>query len=259
MITSTSNALIKWLLKLQEKRKEREAQKLFIIEGLRMFEETPTSCIKEVYVSASFYEKYQEQYKERLQQHKFEILSERVFAHVSDTKSPQGILCVVEILEYTLAQIMMMKPAHILILEDVRDPGNLGTILRSAEGAGVTGIILSANSVDMYNPKTIRSTMGSIYRVPFLYVEELEEVIVSLKQEGVRVFATHLDGEAYDTKEQYQGEVAFLLGNEAKGLSPEVVGLADTKVKIPMQGKVESLNVAIAASVFMFEVSRQRR
>lgn len=257
MITSTSNVKVKWLLKLQQKRKVRESEGLFTVEGLRMFEETPKSCIREIYVSERFYEKYKENLK--IDKPKIEMLSDHVFAHISDTKSPQGILCVVEMQSYTLEQIVMKKPAHILILEDVRDPGNMGTILRTAEGAGVTGIILSGNCVDMYNPKVIRSTMGSIYRVPFLYVEELKEIVRKFKQEGIRIYATNLNGTEYYAEEQYHADLAFMLGNEANGLSAEIAELADTQVKIPMQGEVESLNVAIAASIFMFEVSRQRR
>lgn len=257
MITSTSNAKVKWLLKLQQKSKIREAEGLFIVEGLRMFEETPKNRIREVYVSETFYEKYKDKLK--IDKSKVEIFSERVFAHVSDTKSPQGVLCVVERLDYTFEQIIEKRPAHILILEDVRDPGNVGTILRSAEGAGVTGILLSTNCVDMYNPKVIRSTMGSVYRVPFLYVEDLKETIMNLKKQNICIYATSLEGTEYYADEQYREDLAFMLGNEANGLLPETAKLADAQVKIPMQGEVESLNVAIAASIFMFEVCRQRR
>ena len=287
MITSTSNAKVRWLLKLQQKRKMREAEGLFIVEGLKMFEETPKNRLREIYVSESFYEKHKDELKRsavsicesevdqlkagestidkrnlgeaRVGESRIEILSEHVFAHVSDTKTPQGILCVVEMVDYTLEQMLEKKPAHILILEDVRDPGNVGTILRSAEGAGVTGVLLSANCVDMYNPKVIRSTMGSVYRVPFLYVESLKETIANLKEQNICIYATNLEGTEYYADEQYREGLAFMLGNEAKGLLPETAKLADAQVKIPMQGRVESLNVAIAASIFMFEVCRQRR
>ena len=257
MITSTSNIKIKWLLKLQQKSKVRESEGLFIIEGLRIFEETPSNRIREAYVSESFYEKYKDKFES--DSYKIEVLSERVFEHVSDTKSPQGILCVVEMQHYALEQIIARRPVHILILEDIRDPGNMGTIIRSAEGAGVTGILLSKNCVDIYNPKVIRSTMGSVYRVPFLYVESLQDSIMSLKKENINIYATSLEGTEYYADGQYNVDLAFMLGNEANGLSVEMASLADAQVKIPMQGKVESLNVAIAASIFMFEVCRQRR
>jgi len=257
MIISTANAKVKWLLKLQQKRRIRETENLFVVEGLRIFEETPKEHIREVYVSESFYEKYEDKIT-LFELFKVEIVSESVFAHISDTKSPQGILCVVEMKKYTLEQMMEKKPAHLLILEDIRDPGNIGTILRSAEGAGVTGVLLSKNCVDMYNPKVIRSTMGSIYRVPFLYVEDLKETIGYLKEQNVRIYATHLAGTTYYSVEQYRESLAFVFGNEANGLSAEIAKLSDARVKIPMQGKVESLNVATAAAVFMFEVCRQR-
>ena len=146
-----------------------------------------------------------------------------------------------------------------MILETIQDPGNLGTIIRAGEGAGITGIIMDKGTADIYNPKVIRSTMGSILRVPFLYVEDLAEICLQIKERGIRLFAAHLKGtQSYD-KEDYTAPCGFLIGNEANGLSKAIADLSDTYVRIPMKGRVESLNAAVAASVLMFEAARQRR
>ena len=147
----------------------------------------------------------------------------------------------------------------LLILENLQDPGNLGTIIRTAEGAGVTGILMSRGTADLYNPKVTRSTMGSIFRVPFLYTDNLPEAIAKVKQAGVAVCAAHLQGRHTYDGEDYTKGTAFLIGNESRGLSDGISELADVRVRIPMAGKVESLNAAVAASILMYEAGRQRR
>ena len=147
----------------------------------------------------------------------------------------------------------------LLVLDNLQDPGNLGTIFRTAEAAGVTGIILSKDSVDIYNPKVIRSTMGAIFRMPFVYVEKLTDTIEELKAHQIQVYAAHLEGKnAYD-EENYLNGTAYLIGNEGNGLRQEVADCADTWIRIPMLGQAESLNAAVAASILMFEAARQRR
>lgn len=146
-----------------------------------------------------------------------------------------------------------------MILEHLQDPGNLGTIIRAGEGAGVTGVIMDASTADIYNPKVIRSTMGSVLRVPFVYTEDLCGTLQWLKKQDVRLFAAHLKGKNSYEQENYCQSTGFLIGNEANGLSDEAASLADTYIRIPMAGRVESLNAAVAASVLMFEAARQRR
>jgi len=146
----------------------------------------------------------------------------------------------------------------LMVLEDLQDPGNVGTIFRTAEGAGATGIILSENCVDVYNPKTIRATMGSIFRVPFLYVDDIIKFCDELKGQQIKTYAAHLSGENMYTQEDYTDGCAFFIGNEGKGLSDKVVQQIERLIKIPMEGKVESLNAAIAATILMYEGHRQR-
>ncbi|MCR5753716.1 MAG: RNA methyltransferase, partial [Acetatifactor sp.] len=138
------------------------------------------------------------------------------------------------------------------------DPGNLGTILRTGEGAGITGVIMSKGTVDIFNPKTIRSTMGSVYRVPFVYVEDLEETIKILHRSGIHTYAAHLKGEEYYDSFSFCEPTAFLIGNEGNGLKKETADLAEKYLKIPMEGKVESLNAGIATALLIYEAHRQR-
>ena len=261
MITSTSNARVKRLVNLKKKKKARDEERVFLVEGIRMFREVPTDQLEEVYVSESFYKKEKDTVEAVLQGTGIrpEELSDTVYAYASDTKTPQGVLCVVRQMEYPLEKVIAGQCPMIMVLEHLQDPGNLGTILRTAEGAGVTGIVMDRECVDIYNPKTIRSTMGSIYRMPFCYVEDLKAAIGSLKEAGIGVYAAHLDGRHDYDEEDYGRPCAFLIGNEGNGLSRETAELADIYIKIPMEGQVESLNAAIAASVLMFEAGRQRR
>ncbi|MGN0393428.1 MAG: TrmH family RNA methyltransferase [Bariatricus sp.] len=261
MITSTSNARVKRLVNLKKKRKSRDEEKVFLVEGIRMFREVPVKQLEEVYVSESFYKKERDTVELVLKGSEVrpEVMSDTVFDYVSDTKTPQGVLCVVRQIEYSLEEVTAGECPMIMVLDHLQDPGNLGTILRTAEGAGVTGILMDQECVDVYNPKTIRSTMGSVYRMPFCYVEDLKEGICCLKKSGIHTYAAHLEGSQNYEKEDYRKPCAFLIGNEGNGLRKEIADLADIYIKIPMKGQVESLNAAIAASVLMFEAARQRR
>ena len=261
MITSASNTKVKRLIHLMKKKKARDDEKVYLVEGIRMFREVPANDLLEVFVTESFYEKERrliDQVIDGTDAH-MEILSDSIYDRVSDTKSPQGVLCVVRQKQYPMEEVTDAKSPHILVLEHLQDPGNMGTIFRTAEAAGVTGIIMDKDCVDLYNPKTIRSTMGAVYRMPFCYTDDLNAAVKKLKEQGIFTYAAHLtDSVDYDEPD-YCRPCAFLIGNEGNGLKKETADLADTYVKIPMEGQVESLNAAIAATVLMFEVSRQRR
>lgn len=261
MITSTSNAKIKRIVQLRKKKKARDAEGVFLVEGIRMFREIPEKLLQEIYISESCEGKEGKEIRRRASACGIrpELVSDGVFAYLSDTQTPQGILCVVGQLSYSLEEVADASCPHMLVLDRLQDPGNVGTILRTAEGAGVTGILLDGECADIYNPKTIRSTMGSIFRMPFYYIQDLEEGIRYLKKRGICTYAAHLEGKrAYD-EEDYRRPCAFLIGNEGNGLRPEIADLADTYIRIPMAGEVESLNAAIASAVLMFEAGRQRR
>lgn len=285
MISSTTNKQVKFVNALVKKAKTRREEDLFVAEGLRMCSEIPKDRIHTLYISESF-SKTKECKTLREGVKHIELVTDEVFKSLSDTQTPQGILALVKQYHYTLDEVTgktakekatasgqdadgsvqnrkkqenRKKPALLMVLETIQDPGNLGTILRAGEGAGVTGVVMDANTTDIYNPKVIRSTMGSVLRMPFVYVEDLHETLQKLKNRNIRLFAAHLKGkQAYDL-EAYTGDTAFLIGNEGNGLTDETAAMADTYVRIPMEGSVESLNAAVAASVLMFEAARQRR
>lgn len=263
MISSTTNKQVKYVNSLVKKAKARREEDLFVAEGLRMCSELPKDRIRALYISESFRRTPEcAALTEGVRQ--VETVTDEVFRALSDTQTPQGILALVKQYHYTLEQVAgtdssVQGPAHLMILETLQDPGNLGTILRAGEGAGVTGILMDSHTADIYNPKVIRSTMGSVLRVPFAYTEDLPSALRYLKQKGIHLFAAHLKGEKSYDLEDYTGDIGFLIGNEANGLSDTIASMADTYVKIPMAGRVESLNAAVAASVLMFEAARQRR
>lgn len=257
MITSTANQQMKHLVQLQKKGKLRKEEDIFVVEGLKMYQEAPKERIVKTYVSESFYEKQKQQ--NIWKGEPMEIVADRVFAAVSDTKTPQGILCLIRQYHYSPEEMMKGENPLLLVVENLQDPGNLGTIIRTGEGAGVTGVIMSRETVDIYNPKTIRSTMGSIYRMPFCYAEDMKEIMEMLKKQKITSYAAHLKGEKAHDGFDYCKGTAFLIGNEGNGLTEELSALADTYIRIPMCGKVESLNAAVASAVLMYEAQRQRR
>ena len=265
MITSSANSRVKQVIQWQTKAKERKKAGVFLTEGFKMYEEAPLESILEVYVAESalaFLEKMdakEEKTTEKLKKTGYEVVADSLFKKMADTQTPQGILCVVKQPEYRLEEILKQDRPLLMILENLQDPGNLGTIIRTGEGAGVTGVIMTAKTVDIFNPKVIRATMGSVFRVPFLYVEDMEDTLKKLKEKGIRTYAAHLAGREYYDSFSFTGGTAFLIGNEGNGLEKKTADLADSYLKIPMEGKVESLNAAIAASLLMYEAQRQRR
>ena len=275
-----TNAKIKEIQKLTEKSKARREAGLFVIEGPRMFIETPLEWIEEIYVtqrfldnadsglSASSAESVENSHSdystsirasEMITWMNHEVVTEEQMKKLTDTVTPQGILCVVRQPSYTMEDIIN-HPGHrlIMILEDIQDPGNLGTIFRTAEGAGASGIIMTKGCADLFNPKVVRSTMGSIYRVPFFVTDDIEQTISLVKNAQIEVFAAHLKGEHFYDEIEYK-DAAFLIGNEGRGLKDSTASLADTYIKIPMSGELESLNASMAAGILMYEHNRQIR
>ena len=221
-----------------------------------MLSETPDDRIVEIYGTKSFYESYSD--KARLEKLRFEMVSDDVFKKMSDTVTPQGVLVVVKSFEYKLEDIIDKKDVALLMLEDIQDPGNLGTLIRTAEGAGMDGIIMSKGTVDIYSPKVIRSTMGAIYRMPFLYVDSMPALEQKLAESGIKVCAAALGHDTCYTKADLTGSIGILIGNEGNGLTKEAIEGAGAILTIPMEGKLESLNAAISGGVIMYEAYRQR-
>ena len=259
MVKSTSNGQVKNIIQLQKKTRVRRQQGLFVTEGIRMFREAPEELISGIYVSESF--SGDPQRRKLLEGRRYEVLSDPVFSRVSDTKTPQGILCLMKMPDHDPARFLEdIAPGSLwLVLENVQDPGNLGAMFRTGEGAGISGVIMDRNTVDIYNPKTIRSTMGSVFRVPFSIADSLPDAVNLLKKRGIRTYGAHLEGSVCYDEPDYTGGAAFLIGNEGNGLTEELAALADQKIHIPMEGRLESLNAAMAAGILMYEASRQKR
>lgn len=256
MIESSNNKQIKKIKQLQKKSKARDEYREFVIEGIKMYGEIPEDKIVATYISESFFKEKFELYKNIIRD--YEIVKDDIFLEICETMTPQGIIAVVKQPEYSLDDILDKDTSKIIILDDLRDPGNLGTIMRTAEGAGFDAVILSKSSVDMFNPKVVRSTMGAIYRVPFVYEDDLKCAINdTYKKAGFVVYSAYLDGAVDYTRTEYSDKTAIIIGNEANGISDEVIGVSDVLIKIPMSGQVESLNAAVSAAVIMYEVRRQ--
>lgn len=255
VITSASNEQVKRVKKLIKSARERKEAGLFIVEGIRMVREIPDADIETLYVAQSSVAKF-ETTLAKFGKVEPIIVADSVFDSMSDTNTPQGIMALVRMRTYSLEDVLGETP-FVLVADRLQDPGNLGTIIRTAEGAGATGIILSKDSVDIYNPKVIRSTMGSVFRVPIYVSDDLVLDIDRLLAKNITVYAAHLSGNQFYDNDYTKG-CAFLIGNEGNGLSDEVSAKADSLLRIPMMGGVESLNAATSTAVICYEVLRQR-
>ena len=268
MITSTANRQVKLLMQLNKKRKARDEQGVFLAEGPKMLENVPAERIVKAYFSESWYKEHAHgsaipdaSWAGGLSSagYEFEVMEDHIFASVSGTETPQGVLLIVKRSETPLEMMLEAPNPLLVVLENLQDPGNLGTILRTAEGAGADGVILCNNCVDLYNPKTVRSTMGSIFRVPVCRPGDGVSVASRLRKAGIHTYAAHLDGSVFYDEADYREGCAFLIGNESAGLSAPLTKAAEHLIKIPMAGGLESLNASVAASILMYEAVRQRR
>lgn len=252
-ISSTENQAVKLVKKLTTK-KYREETGLFLVEGLRACELATTSPfqIDSFWLSDSFLQSSQKivPFWEAFPCNQ---VSDKIFSTLSDTQSPQGILCIAKI-PPTISEFC---GTHYLYLDNVRDPGNIGTILRTADALGFNGVLLSDGCADLYSPKVIRSTMGSIFSLKTA-VNCPYSVLSDLQQNGFQIIASALTDESVNLYHaEWGNKLVFVLGNEANGVSRDVLDLSDITVKIPMYGKAESFNVSIAAALLMGEATRR--
>lgn len=270
-ILSVTNPEVKHLVSLRQKSSVRRETGTFVIEGERLVLDAPPEAIVTVYVTAQVCDRMGAALRARIPEECMVILSDSAMEKASDTKSPQGILAEVLQPRWDPDEVMGAHPlqrlgapdgrraALLLALEDVRDPGNLGTIFRTAEAAGASGLILTDRCADVFNPKTVRATMSAIFRMPFVTTGNLPAVLEGLRERSIQICAACLrkGSVSYETLD-YRGPTAFLVGNEANGLRDETIQAADAAVQIPMQGQIESLNAAISAGILLYEAARQR-
>ena len=248
-ITSTSNETIKYFISLNDK-KTRMNAKRFIVEGYHLVNEASKTNLLEAIISTD------EKELKQINNVKRYLVNDAIINKIATTKNPQNILGIVKMLDHNitnLVPIIKENKTKLIMLDDVNDPGNLGTIIRTAAGLGYDGIIMSPNTVDLYNEKVIRSTQGVMFKIPIIKAN-LQEVIKLLKKEKVFCIGTALTN-AKDVKHiTKKDKFAICLGNEAKGISKEVLDNMDENVKIAMNNDVESLNVSIAAGIIMYEM-----
>ncbi len=249
-IDSAHNKIIKEINSLKNKR-DREKKGLFVLEGERLVSEINSEWnVKYIAVSESFTGKAEAERVYRIK--------DSLFEKISDTVTPQGILAVCEIREFSVEDIDYSNDPFFVILENVTDPGNMGTIIRTADAAGADGIFVTKGCVDIYNPKVIRATMGSVFHLPIYRNVNGTQVVRELKNNGIVTLGAHLKGEKTPYEINMTKGCAVIIGNEANGLSDEISSEADHLVKIPMPGKAESMNAGIAAGILIYEAVRQR-
>ncbi|WP_297434974.1 RNA methyltransferase [uncultured Clostridium sp.] len=251
IIESKSNSLFKNLKKLKDK-KYRNQTGTYLIEGLRFVDEAFKSGvnIESIMYTQEFKEKNDE-FLARGKDINNIMLSLPLLKELSFTGTPQGVMAIVHM------ENKELKDGNIVVLVDkVQDPGNMGTIIRTAHAVGASGIIMTKGTVDIYNDKVLRSTMGSVFYLPIIEDFELSK-INELKENGYKLVVSSLQGEKNFFEEDLKGNIIMAVGNEGNGVSDEVYNISDIKVRIPMPGNAESLNVAVATSVMLYEKVRQ--
>ena len=254
MITSTSNSKVKHVRRLQTDRRYREREGAFVVEGTRWLDEVSQWVHTPQFVFYTQAWRQKPEHDQILQQvgGLTQIVSEEVMVAMSDTETPAGILAVLPLKPLQLPS----SPTLLLILDRVRDPGNLGTMLRTAGAAGADGILLTSGTVDAYNPKVVRAGMGAHLRLP---IKQAAWAEIDRITDDMTVWVASADGSSAYDEVNWRRPCALIIGSEAHGAGPEAERVADGSVYIPMHATTESLNAAIAAAVILFETARQRR
>lgn len=255
VITSKDNELVKHVRKLKDK-KYRDEYNSFIIEGLKMVEEAikEKAKIEKIIICEEFLSDNlnQKELLYELAKEDVAYVSENVFKYITDVVSPQGILAIVQ---KNKVNEISYKEDLFLILDNIQDPGNMGTILRTADSVGLTQIIIPKGAADCYNQKVVRSSMGAIFRINIIETQDLVKTVKELKKHKIKIYATDLktDKTIYDVSYK---KTAIVIGNEANGVSKEILEIADERVKIPMRGKAESLNASVATGIILYNAIR---
>lgn len=252
-ITSKDNSEIRYIKKLLAKSSFRKAEKLYIAEGRRTIFDTEARLIKKIYVAKSVYEKNIINSDKNL--NKIVVVDDSIFYKISDTKNSQGYLATVKIEKFDIDK-ELSSLGFVLILDSLADPGNMGTIIRTSEAAGIDAII-TLNCVDIYNPKVVRSSMGSISRQKIFCLEKVKDVLEKIQNEQFSIVSSSLSDSIDYTEVVYTNKVALVLGSEANGIREDLLNNSDLKIKIDMCGEIESLNVAVAAGILMYDIKNK--
>ena len=256
MLIDPKAAKVRGVAKLTKK-DARSSTGLFLLEGPQGLKEAldRPKLIVELYATEDAVERYPDLFKRaenaRIQ---VQLVSEPVLKALTDTTTPQGVVAVCEQIDVTLQEIIDAKPRLVALLANIRDPGNAGTVLRAADAAGADAVIFSTNSVDVYNPKVVRSTTGSLFHLPFAVDVDIEQAIAALKTAGLQVFAANGGGKQIPElpAETMAKPTVWVFGNEAWGFEQNTLNLVDQEVAVPIYGAAESLNLATAASICLY-------
>jgi len=258
IITSKDNETIKHIRKLKEK-KYRDEYREYIVEGIKLIKEAieENQDVKKIIVcdNCNKSEKINQEAMYEVAKKDCVYVDEKVFHSITEVQNPQGILAVVG--KQNKEKEINYDEDIIVVLDDIQDPGNLGTILRTVDSVGLKQIIVSKKSGDVFNSKVVRSTMGAIFRVNVIESENLVETIKQLKKHKFEVVSTSLDTDKSMYDIEYN-KTAIVIGNEANGVSKEIQEMSDKKIKIPMLGKTESLNASVATGIVLYEYVRQK-
>lgn len=263
-ITSKTNKIYRHIKGLNSK-KNREKHNEFIIEGIKLVKEAIESSVQIslLVVCESFAQSDEgKQHLQSLKNYQTKIyrVTDKLFQEITQTKTPQGILAIAPIQHFSLQKLIadQQENPFYIYCDEIQDPGNMGTIIRTADAANADGIILSKGCVDIHNPKTVRSTMGSLFHLPVVKVEDPIATLDYLQENGLLILGGHLKASKYCYEINMKQGIVIVIGNEANGISKDLVSKLDYLVKIPMPGQAESLNAAIAAGILMYELVRQR-
>ncbi len=258
VISSKDNELVKHIKKLKDK-KYRDESNEYIVEGVKLIEEAvkENAKIKKIIVCEDTTRTYEIPTNVMLEIAKYECIyvTDKIFSAITQVTNPQGIMAIIE--KSNPNQEIDYSQDIIVALDDVQDPGNLGTILRTVDSIGLNQIIVSKETADVFNPKVVRSTMGAIFRIKIIEVEDLKQTIKEMKKHHFKLMVTSLQTENSIYDIDFRKKI-IVIGNESNGVSKEIQDMADEKAKIPMLGQTESLNASVAAGIVMYEYVRQK-
>ncbi|MDD4570717.1 MAG: 23S rRNA (guanosine(2251)-2'-O)-methyltransferase RlmB [Tepidanaerobacteraceae bacterium] len=253
---------LKLIRNLKRSKNIRIKNQCFFVEGLKNVSEALKSDheIKFIVISEDFSERNTDflmKLSKNTPQIRLYEVPNAEYDKITDTVTPQGILAVIGFKDVKINDILR-ENFMMIALDRINDPGNMGTIIRTADAAGASGVIIGKGCVDVYNPKVVRSAMGSLFHVPLLYTDDIMATLSELRKKGSRVITTHLKAKKIHYEVDFTDKIVIVMGDEDEGVSDEIVHISDEVVKIPMPGEAESLNVAIAFGIMAFEAVRQR-
>lgn len=253
-IKSKDNRIYKECQKLGQK-KYRDQEGKYLIEGPNLIEEAVTNHVE---IQCVIFDGKKEW--ETVPGTDNYTMDHKLFEKISQTETSQGVLAIVKKNIYNEKRLMeeIQEGGNLLVLDRLQDPGNIGTIIRTAEGAGYSAIVSVKGTADIYSPKTVRAAAGSVFRIPIIHVEDNRELRRFADRFGKKLVVTSLDTDNYYYDVDLRTDTALVIGNEGNGVSPELIDMADVKIKIPMSGRLESLNASVAAGILMYEAARKK-